>query len=117
MGVLLNAGSVRPVLGIWAVTRQAKGVALLAHNSRIVGAVRIVTTEAGDAARIHQALDEIIPLHSVLVCCPVRKMREGRFSKLVFLQSPKVRQMQADVKTDRPIVVFAFDRIAGRAPL
>lgn len=37
--VLLDAGGMRPVLRVRAVARQAKGVALLAHNSRIVGAI------------------------------------------------------------------------------
>ena len=85
MRMLLNTGGVRSVLCVEAVTCQAKGIAFLAHNSWIVGAVRIVTTEASYPARIHQTLNKIIPLHSVLMRGPVWKMREGRLSKLMFL--------------------------------
>lgn len=115
--VLFDAGGMRPVLRVGAVAGQAKGVALLAHNSRIVGAMRIVTIEAGDAARIHQALDEIITLHPVLVRRSVGEVGEGRFAELVFVQLPEVPQVQADMKADRPVVVFSFDRIFQRPAL
>ena len=115
--VLLDAGGMRPVLGIGAVASQAKRVAGLAHHRLVVGAVRVVATEAGDAARIHQALDEIIALHAVFVRGAVGKMREAGFAELVLLELPKIREIQADVKAHRPVVILSLDRIGQRTPL
>jgi len=48
----------------------------------ILRAMRIVATEAGDAAGIHQALHEIVALHAVLVRRAVGEMGEGCFAQL-----------------------------------
>jgi hypothetical protein len=52
--------------------------------------MRIVAAGACDAARVHQAVDEIIALHPVLVRGAVRKVREGGFAELVFFELPVV---------------------------
>ena len=83
--MLLDASGVRPILRVGAVARQAKSVTSLAHNSRIVSTVRIVAAKAGNATGIHEAGDEIIPLHPVLVGRPLGEMGEGCFSELVLL--------------------------------
>ena len=85
MRVLLNAGGKRTVLCVRPVAGQAKGIAPFAHDAGIVGAVWIVTTETRYAARIHEALNEIVPLHAIFVSGAVSKMGEGCFPKLVFL--------------------------------
>ena len=71
----------------------------------------IVATETGNAPSVHEAPDEIIPLHPVLVCRPVCEVGEGCPPELVFLQLPEVHQVQANMEADRPVIVFSFDRI------
>ena len=88
-----------------------------ADRARIVGAVRIVATETRDAARVHEALNEIVALHAVLVRGAVGKMREARFAELVLFKLPKIRKVQSNVEADGPVVVLAFDRISQRAAL
>ena len=57
----------------------------------IVGrAMNIMAAEAGDAAPIHQALHEIVALHSIFMGCSVREMREGRLAQLVLFQLPEI---------------------------
>src|SRR4029079_4324575 len=102
MGVLLDRRRVRSVLRIRSMAAEAKAIPFLAHNARIVGAVRIVTIGAGDAARIHQAGHKIIALHAVLVLGAVGEVGEALLSELVLLQLPEIRQVEADVKADRP---------------
>ena len=115
--VLLDAGGMRTILCVGAVAGQAKRIARLAHHRRVFRAVRIVATETRDAARIHQALHEIVALHAVLVGGAVGKMREGGFAELVLLELPEIGEIQPDVKADRPIIVLPVDRISRRAPL
>jgi hypothetical protein len=63
--VLLDAGGMRPILGVGAMTGQAHRVARLAQHRLIFRAVRIVATETRDAARVHEALnDQVSDLYS-----------------------------------------------------
>jgi hypothetical protein len=52
--------------------------------------MNIVATEAGNPAPVHNALNEVVPLHAVLMRSPIRKMREGRLAQLVLLELPKI---------------------------
>jgi len=117
MRVLFDGGGMRSVLRVGAVAGQADGVSRLAQHRLVVGAVWIVATETGDPARVHEALNEVIALHAVLVRGSVGKMREACFAELVIFESPKVRKVQSDVKADRPVVVLAVDRIGQGTPL
>jgi hypothetical protein len=85
VSVLFYARSVRPVLRVRAVARQAKSVTSLTNNSGIFRAVRIVATETGHASRVHETLNEVIALHPVLVGGPIGEMCERHFAELVFL--------------------------------
>ena len=114
--VLLDAGGMRPILCVGAVACQAHCILRFAQHRLVFCAVRIVAAETGDAARIHQALNEIVALHAVLVRGAVRKMREARFTELVLFEPPKIRKAQSDVEADRPVVVLAFDRLARGRP-
>src|ERR1700733_2370961 len=91
--VLLDAGRMRTILCVRPVAGQANGIATFAHDAGIVGAVRIVTTETRYAAGIHQALHEIVALHTVLVGAAVGKMRERGFAELVLLELPEIGEM------------------------
>src|SRR4029077_15138838 len=117
MGVLLDSCRMRPVLRIRSVAAEAEAISRLAHNARVVGPVRIVTVGAGDAARIHEAGDKIVPLHAVLVRGPVSEVSEVLLAEAVLLQLPEIRQIQADVKADRPVIILALDRILQRPAL
>jgi signal transduction histidine kinase len=94
MGVLLDCCRMRPVLCIGAVAGKAQSIAGLAHDPRVISPVRIVTIEAGDAARVHEARDEVVSLHAILMRGPVGKVGKARLSELVLLQLPEVRQLK-----------------------
>ena len=111
MGTRLNCRRVRPGLRIWAMAVEAQRIAGLAHHGDVVPAMRIVTTEAGDAAGIHQTVDEVVSLHAVLVPGPVREMGEGGLAELVLFELPVIRQPLADIEAHRPIVILSRDRI------
>ena len=57
----------RPILRVRPVTREAHLARRLAQLRRVFGPVHVVATEAGDAAIIHEALDEVVALHAVLM--------------------------------------------------
>ena len=78
MGMLLDRGGMRPILRVRSVAAEANPIPLLAHHPRVFGAVRIVTIEAGDAARIHQALTKSLPCMRFLCAVP-----SGKCVKLV----------------------------------
>ena len=99
------------------MTGQAHAAARLPQHGVVVRAVRIVATEAGDAARVHQAGHEVVALHAVLVRRAIGEMGERRLAEFVILELPEVVEVQADVKADRPVIVFALDRVLERPPL
>ena len=102
---------------IGAVAIQAKFIRGFAQLRVIVRAVYVVAVKAGDAAPVHDALRKIISLHAVLVRRAVWKMREAQLAERVILELPVVPQIQARVISDRPIVIFSFDRIGERTAL
>jgi len=73
--------------------------------------MNIVTIEACDSASIHYALHEIIPLHPVLTCGAVCKMRECGFAQSVFFERPKVFQLESHAVTHGPVEIFAINWI------
>ena len=73
--------------------------------------MHIVAAEALYPTRVHHALNEIIPLHAVLVSGSVREMRERRFPKPVLFQFPEIFQFAAHMKAHRPIVILAINRV------
>jgi len=117
MCMLLDGCCVRPILRIRTVASQAEPVSCFAHHAGVIRAVWVVATETGNAASVHQASDEIIALHSVLVCAAVSEMSKRGFSELVIFQSPEVRKIEADVEADWPIVVFSLDWVSERPSL
>src|SRR5207245_3325106 len=70
------------------VARQTEDVGGLEKVRIVLRTVNVVARETRDAALVHLALNEIIPLHPVLVRRAVGKMRERRLPQFVFLQLP-----------------------------
>ena len=77
---------------------QAQHVRRLQQIGVVRGAVHIVAAEAGDAARVHQALHEIVALHAVLVRRAVGEMREGGLAELVLFELPEILQLAAPAR-------------------
>jgi hypothetical protein len=73
--------------------------------------VNVVTTEARDTSRIHDALDEVVPLHPVFVPGGIGKMRERGFSEFVLLELPEVFETPALMETDGPVIVLPCDGV------
>ena len=71
----------------------------------------IVAIEARDSARVHDAGHEVIALHAILVRGAIGKMRESTLAELVVFELPEILEIQPHLETDRPIVVFPFDRV------
>jgi hypothetical protein len=92
MGVLLESFCVGTVIGACEVTGETK----LVQSHRfpqigiVAGAMNIVAVVTRDSARIHQALDEIISLHPVLVRSAVAVMSKCRRSERVFFEFPVI---------------------------
>ena len=100
-------------------------MALQAHHIRRLDAIRALLAVPWTSWQLKQvtprvyisALDEIVALHAVLVGGAVREMGERLFAQFVLFQFPEILQIQSDVEPDRPVVVFAVDRIGQRLPL
>ena len=90
MRVLLDGGGVRPVGRVRAMTVEAQDVGRLPQHCVIVVAMHVVTTEAGDAALVHQADGEVVALHAILVSGAVAEVGEGGLPEFVRLQFPEI---------------------------
>ena len=99
MRVRLDARRVRAVRRARAVAGQAQLLGRLQQIGVVRRAVRVVAAEAGHAARVHQALDEVVALHPVLVRRAVGEVRERRLAELVLLELPEVLQVEPDAET------------------
>src|SRR5262249_1835154 len=115
--MLLDGHCMGSSLAIGAVAVEAQGIAGLSHHGNVFAPMWVVATKAGDPARIHQTLDEIVSLHTVLVGGSIWEMRERRFGEFVVLKGPIIRKVLAYFKPDRPIVVLSSDRIGERPTL
>jgi hypothetical protein len=76
-----------------------------------------MTRRARDAPAIHDALNEIVALHAVLVCRAVGIVREAGFAERVRLELPVILQPQSDVVADRPVIRFPVNEAAAWLPL
>src|SRR5689334_19405103 len=74
-------------------------------------------TKAGYAAVVHEALNEVIALHAILVRRAVGKMRERRVTKFMLFEFPEVVEVQAHMEANGPVIVFAIDRVRQRPSL
>ena len=116
MGMLGNGAfeSSRIPLG---VACKAKSVAFFNEVGFVLIAVDLMAVEATKLTMVHVALDEVVPLHPVLVCGQVGVLEEIRRARFQFLELPSVRQKLAWQKANWPVVIFAADGVAERTPL
>src|SRR5271169_6004503 len=77
----------------------------------------VVATVTADAATVHDALDVVIALHSVLMGRTVGEMSERLLAKFVVFQFPEILEIPTRVEADRPVIINAADRVAERLPL
>lgn len=106
-----NGGGVRPIGGVWTVTVEAQLTGRLAQVRGIARAMHVVARETRHPVHIHQAGDEIISLHPVLVRRAIGEMGKCGVAQLVFLQSPVVAQFFSHLKSYRPVVIFSLNWI------
>src|SRR5262249_5508785 len=92
--VLFEGRSTRAVGRAGAMAFEADGVRRLDEVGRIGRAVDVVATEAGHAAGIHHAADEIVALHAVLVGGAVGEVGEAGFARLVLLETPELLEVE-----------------------
>ena len=111
VGVLLYGRSARTVGRTRSVTLQAKHTRGPYEVGGNVSSMDIVTTEAGHAPGVHRARDKIIPLHSILMACAIRKMGERGFACFVVLQAPERLQVEANLEPNRPVVILSIRRV------
>lgn len=108
--VLFERRRSRTVGREWSVAFQAKLVGRLSQLRVIVCAMYIVAIEAGDAAPVHHALHEIVPLHPVFVRGAVCEIIKVGLGQGVVLELPEILQPEPHLVAHRPIVVFPFNR-------
>ena len=77
----------------------------------VLRAMDVVATEARHAARVHQARNKIVPLHSVSTPGAVRKIRGIGSGRVTIVELPKIVQVHAGPKAHRPRIIPAFNRI------
>jgi hypothetical protein len=88
MCMLLDRGGARAIWGERAMAIETEFVGGLSQLRVIVRAVNIMAGKTGYAARIHNALHEVVALHAVFVRCTVREMGEGCFAEGVVFELP-----------------------------
>ena len=71
----------------------------------------VVASKAFYAARIHQAGNKIVPLHSVSTPGAVGKIRGIGASRVTIVELPESAQVHAGPKAHRPGVIPAFNRV------
>ena len=74
----------------------------------------VVAAKTRDAARVHQALHEVIALHAIFVRGAIGKMGKRKLAQFVILELPEIHQLLAHMKADRPVVILALDGIGER---
>jgi len=99
------------------VTVEAKLVGWLSQLGRIRSSMNVVAGGASHAAPVHQALDEIIALHSIFVGRTVGEVKEVGLPERAVFQFPEVGEAKSNVVADRPIVILAFQWNRERAAL
>lgn len=117
MGVLFQGGGMRTIWRVGAMAIQANLIDGFSQLRIVAGTVRIVTRGTGDFMPVHDALHKIVTLHSILARGAVGKIVEVGLTECAVLQLPIVSQWLSYRVTNRPVVVFALNRIVQRPSL
>ena len=80
MRVPRNISGPRAIGGCRAVALQTDDGGRLEKIGVVLGAVNVVTTEAGDAVEVHFALHKIVALHAIFMRGVIGEMGEGGLS-------------------------------------
>src|SRR5690242_15189735 len=115
MRVLLERAA-RAGLKLWSMALEAHRISRKDEVRRTPAAMRIVAGEAPYALRIHPARDEVVALHSVLVCGSFRPVRKGGVPELGFFEAPHAGETFTSGVAYRPVVVLPFVRVLPRLP-
>jgi hypothetical protein len=99
------------------VAVEAESVCGFAQLCVVIRPVNVVAGSAGYAVAIHDALDKIVALHSVLVSCAISEVQEIGLPERAVFELPEVRKMETNVVSDRPIIGFAFNESVAGLPL
>ena len=91
MGMFLDCGVARAVRRRRPVAFEAQFFRRLAKLRVVAGAVDVMAIETTDSATVHEALNEIVPLHPVLVRRAVRKIVEAALAENVIFELPEIR--------------------------
>ena len=111
MCMFLDRTCMRAVRGTRPVALQAHDIRRFDQQGIVFGSVNIVATGALHTAVVHKALHEIVSLHAILMCCPIRKVSKGSLPKFVLFEMPVILKFPAHMKPDWPVIVSAFDWI------
>jgi len=79
--------------------------------------MNIMAREAGDPSAVHYALNEVIPLHAILMSGAIGEMREGHFTEGVVFELPKIAEVESGAIANRPVVILPFNGARQRASL
>lgn len=106
VGMRFDANAARSIGGLRPVAFQTHPVARLDQVGVVFRPMRVMTGSAGNTSSKHQALHEIVTLHSILVSSAVSEVSERGFTQLVIFQLPERGQVAASYKSDRPVIGF-----------
>src|ERR1700691_3310092 len=102
MGMRLDCGGARPVRRSRSVAFEAQLLRGLAKLRVVAGAVRVMTVGTSDSSTVHHALNEVVPLHPVLVRRTVGKIVEVGLAENVLFELPEIRQFEPHLITNGP---------------
>jgi hypothetical protein len=98
-----------PVRRQGTMTIQTDLVNRLSKLRIVAGAMCVMATETCNAASIHDALHEVVPLHPVLARRSVGEIRKAGLTKRVVFQHPEILQLKSYVVPNWPVVVPPFN--------
>jgi len=90
MCMLFDCAYVWAIGRAWPVTFEAHDVRWLDQQGIVIRTVNIVATGALHTACVHDALNEVVALHAVLVCRAVRKVGECRLAQSMLFELPVI---------------------------
>src|SRR3954452_16900484 len=117
VSMFLNRCRMRADGRLRPVALKTDNTCWLDEVSRILCSVHVMAARAHDSSCVHNTLHKIVALHPVFVRGSVREMRESCLPEFVGFQFPVLCKVRTDMKADRPVVVFALNRVRERLAL